>query len=62
MILILALVFWISKPKSILCANLSGKKFFSTLPGSWYARVSRGCDCKNTDQGLEAKIKINNCI
>ena len=48
-------------PKSIFWANLSRKNWI--LPFAWKLvhRVSCGCECKVTDQGLEAKIKMNNC-
>ena len=36
---------------------------FSTLSGSWYTElISWGCDCKDTEVDLEAKIKMNSCI
>ena len=48
-------------PKSIFWANLSRKNWI--LPFAWKLvhRVSCGCECKVTDQGLEAKLKMNNC-
>ena len=56
-IFIPTLVFWNLKPKSSFWENLSQKIELSTLRGSGH-RVSWGCDCKDTEGGLEAKIKI----
>ena len=61
LILILILVFSNFKPKFVFWTNLSRK--------TWILHSARklvqsilGCDCKNTRQGLEEKIKMNNCI
>ena len=62
LILILRLAFWNSKPKSIFRVNLSRKSWILHFAWKLVRRVSWGCDCKNTEQGLEAKIKMSNCI
>ena len=62
LILILILVFINFKPKSILWTNLSRKTWILHFVWKLLHRVSWGCDCKNTEQGLEEKIKMNNCI
>ena len=62
LILILRLVLWNSKPKSIFWANLSGKSWILHFTWKLVHWVSWRCDCKNTEQGLEAKITMNNCI
>ena len=57
LILILRLVFWNSKPKSIFWTNLSQKTWILHFAWRPVHRVSWGWDCKNTEQGLEEKIK-----
>ena len=52
LILILRLVFWNSKPKSIFWTNLSQKSWILHLV---VHRVSWGCDWKNTERGLEER-------
>ena len=54
-------LFWNSKPRSIFWANLNRKS--RTVYFAWKLkhRVSRGCNCKYTEEGLEAKW-MNNCI
>ena len=56
------LVFWNSKPKSIFWTNLSQETWILYFAWKLVHRVSSGCDCKNTEQGLEEKIKMNNCV
>ena len=56
------LVFWNSKPKSIFWLNLSKKTWILHCAWKLIHRVSSGCDWKNTEQGLEEKIKMINCI
>ena len=62
LILILRLVFWNSKPISIFWANLSRKSWILHFAWKLVHKVSWGCDCKDTEEGLEANIKMNNCI
>ena len=62
LILISILVFSNFKPKSIFWTNLSQKTWILHFAWKLVHRVSWGCDCKNTEQGLEKKIKMNNCI
>ena len=62
LILILRLVIWNSKPKFIFWTNLSRKTWIPHSAWKLVHRVSWGCDCKNTEQGLEEKIKMKNCI
>ena len=61
-ILIPKLVFWNSITKSIFCANLIQESLIVRFAWKLTHRVSRACDCKDTEEGLEAKIKMNNCI
>ena len=60
LILISILVFPNFKPISIFWTDLNS----SILHSAWKLvhRVSWGCDCKNTEQGLEEKINMNNCF
>ena len=62
LILILRFVFWNSKPKSIFWTKLSLKNWILHFAWKLVHRVSGGCDWKNTEQGLEEKIKMINCI
>ena len=62
LILISILIFSNFKPKSVFWTNLSLKTWIFHFAWKLIHRVSCGCDCKNTKQGLEEKIKINNCI
>ena len=62
LILISILVFWNSKPRSIFWTNLSQKIRILHFAWKLVHTVSWECDCKNTEQGLEEKIKMNNCI
>ena len=62
LILILRLVFWSSKPKSDFWTNLSRKTWILHFAWRLVHRVSGWCDWKNTEQGLEAKIKMINRI
>ena len=65
LILILRLVFWNTKPKSIFWTNLNKKTWILHFVWKLVHRVSWGCDCKNcknTEQGLGEKIKMSNCI
>ena len=57
LILILWLVFWNSKPKSIFWTNLSQKTWILHFAWKLVHRVSWGCDWKNTEQGLEERQK-----
>ena len=59
LILILRLVFWNSNPKSIFWTNLSQKTWILHFAWKLVHRVSWGCNCTNTEQGLEEKIKMN---
>ena len=62
LILILRLVFWNSKPIFIFWANLSRKSWILHFAWNLVHKVSWGCDCQDTEKGLKAKIKMNNCI
>ena len=55
------LVLWNSKPKSIFWPNLSRKTSILHFAWKLVYRVPWGCDCTNKKQGLEEKIKMNNC-
>ena len=55
LILILRLVFWNSKPKSIFWTNLNRKTWILHFAWKLVHRVSWGCDWKNTEQGLEER-------
>ena len=54
------------RPKPIFWANLSRK--IRTVYVAWKLthrvshRDTRGCDCKDIEEGLEAKLKMNDCI
>ena len=61
LILIPTLVFWISNPKSIFTQIWVEKVEFFTLPESWYTEYLEDVISKNTEHGLEEKIK-NDCI
>ena len=61
-VLILALVFWNSKPKSIFRENLSQKSQIVYFAWMLAHRVSQECDSQVTEEGLEAKTKMNNWI
>ena len=61
LILILRLVFWNSKPISIFWANLSRKSWILHFSWKQVHEVSWGCNCKDTEEGFEASIKMNNC-
>ena len=62
LILILRLIFWNSKPIFIFWTNLSQKSWILDFVWKLVHEVSWGCDCKDTEEGLEANIKMNNCI
>ena len=62
LILIPTLVFSNSKPKSIFWANFCQKSQIVYFAWKLADRVSRGCDCKDREEGLKAKIKMNDCI
>ena len=49
LILILRLVFWITKPKSSFWTNLSRKTWILYFVWKLVHRVPWGCDCKNTE-------------
>ena len=53
LIFILTLVFWNFKPKFIFWANLCQKSRIFYFAWKLKNRVSRGCDCKDTEEGLE---------
>ena len=57
LILILRLVLWNSKPKSIFWPNLSRETSILHFAWKLLHTVSWGCDWKNTEQGLEEKIE-----
>ena len=48
--------------KWISWANLSRERWILHFAWKLVYRVFWGCDCKNTEEGLEAKIKMNNFI
>ena len=62
LILILRLVYWNSKPKSIFRTNLSRKIWILYFAWKLVHRFSWGFDCRNTEQSLEEKIKMDNYI
>ena len=62
LILIPTLVFWISNSKSIFTQIWAEKVEFFTLPESWYTEYLEDVISKNTEHGLEEKIKKNDCI
>ena len=62
LIIILRLVFWNSKPKSIFLTKLSRKNWILYFAWKLVHRVSSGYDWKNTEQCLEEKIKMISCI
>ena len=61
LILILGLVFWNSKPKSISWANLSRERWILHFAWKLVNKVSWGCDCKNTEEGLLEKYRGSAC-
>ena len=62
LIVILRLVFWNCKPISIFWANLSRKSWILHFAWKLVHNVYWGCDYKDMEEGLEANIKMNNCI
>ena len=62
LIFILTLFFWHSKPKSLFWANLSWKSQIVYFAWKLTHRISGGCDSQDTEEGSEAKTKMNNCI
>ena len=62
LILIRRLVFWNSEPKFIFWTNLSQKIWIIYFSWKLVHRVSWGPECKNTEQRLEEKTKMNNYI
>ena len=63
LILIPGLVLWNPKTDSISLGEFESKKlFFFYFSWKLVHRVSWRCDCKDSEEGLEAKIKMNNCI
>ena len=48
--------------KSFFLANLSRKSQILYFPWNLTHRVSWGCDCKDTEKSLKAKIEMNNYI
>ena len=62
LILILTFVFWNSKSKSIFRENLNQKSQIVYFAWMLTHRVSQECDSQVTEEGFEAKTKMNNWI
>ena len=57
LILTLRLIFWNFKPISIFWANFYRKSWILYFSEKLVQKVPWGCDCKDTEERLEAKIK-----